>query len=835
MTARKTSVQPARMGGIQSNPGGRAKRTTRSGVCFDEPVDDEDNDEIEKGTEEIDEKYVFLCNFTFQDMSVDDFFGGGFSLGEGGDGDGDESDDNDVRVEMIDQAEDDDFLALEQVEDEAYSDSDTEMGPATKPKAMPANGKTKKGVKKAEADEDEEDNDEDEGDEKEADEDGDEGEDDDDEDGMHKKPSLKKDISRHKHELEALKARDPEFYKFLQENDQELLEFDVSDDELGSEDDAKAEGSEDEGEGSDDNEALAEAAALAEMEGGGREKESKVVKGYGDAGDPMAVTKEMVAEWQLALDEKRSLRALRRMLLAFRAAARMDDADGKDGAEGFKYKIENAAVFNKLVIASLRSVPPVLMHHLPPRKPGLSPITAPRWKALSPVVRSYLSNVLRLLAGLTENDMILLVVKEAEKCTAFWGCFGKIAREYLKALLHLWSSPSSTDTVRIQAFLNIRTLAETVPATTSSTKSGKSSKQQSSNFLDLCLKATYMTFVRHARNTNAHTLPQIRLMRNLAVELVGVDLAQGYQAGFVYVRQLAIHLRNSMNVKSKFQTDQPRLTLELPQESYKAVYNWQFVHCLDFWTNVLAVYCDPSHNLGAGESPMQPLVYPLVQVALGVVRLIPTAQYFPLRFAVVRSLTALVRRTGVFIPLAPFLFEVLESTEVRRKAKPSTLKPLDWELHLRAPKQYLHGRVYQVGGVGIWGEADDAVDGIAEELYDCLLEYYVCFTTSVAFPELVIPAIVQLKRHVKRSKHIKSNKQLQQLIEKLEQNSRFIEQHRSQVEFSPADQARVQAFLRDTTSEQTPLGAFVRNHRKVREQRRKMVESARDREQEDED
>ncbi|RUS24660.1 Noc2p family-domain-containing protein, partial [Jimgerdemannia flammicorona] len=55
-------------------------------------------------------------------------------------------------------------------------------------------------------------------------------------------------------------------------------------------------------------------------------------------------------------------------------------------------------------------------------------------------------------------------------------------------------------------------------------------------------------------------------------------------------------------------------------ESYKAVYNWQFVHCLDFWTNVLAVYCDPSHNLGAGESPMQPLVYPLVQVALGVVR-----------------------------------------------------------------------------------------------------------------------------------------------------------------------------------------------------------------------
>ncbi|RUS28284.1 Noc2p family-domain-containing protein, partial [Jimgerdemannia flammicorona] len=472
-------------------------------------------------------------------MSVDDFFGGGFSLGEGGDGDGDESDDNDVRVEMIDQAErrkhtiltccvrsslprtqDDDFLALEQVEDEAYSDSDTEMGPVTKPKARPANGKTKKGVKKAEADEDEEDNDEDEGDEKEADEDGDEGEDDDDEDGMHKKPSLKKDISRHKHELEALKARDPEFYKFLQENDQELLEFDVSDDELGSEDDAKAEGSEDEGEGSDDNEALAEAAALAEMEGGGREKESKVVKGHGDAGDPMAVTKEMVAEWQLALDEKRSLRALRRMLLALQQACNRLAPLGPAGPDAPPPATQAGAL--AYYGASLEGAEPRSAFVLEQRVATTSRADRERHDLIG---------VYGVLGVLWEDCEGVFEGKD----------LGEVA------LLHLWSSPSSTDTVRIQAFLNIRTLAETVPATTSSTKSGKSSKQQSSNFLDLCLKATYMTFVRHARNTNAHTLPQIRLMRNLAVELVGVDLAQGYQAGFVYVRQLAIHLRNSMN------------------------------------------------------------------------------------------------------------------------------------------------------------------------------------------------------------------------------------------------------------------------------------------------
>jgi nucleolar complex protein 2 len=52
------------------------------------------------------------------------------------------------------------------------------------------------------------------------------------------------------------------------------------------------------------------------------------------------------------------------------------------------------------------------------------------------------------------------------------------------------------------------------------------------------------------------------------------------------------------------------------------VYNWQYVHCVDFWSQVLAASADVKVQAerGGEESPLKPLIYPLTQIALGVVR-----------------------------------------------------------------------------------------------------------------------------------------------------------------------------------------------------------------------
>lgn len=115
-------------------------------------------------------------------------------------------------------------------------------------------------------------------------------------------------------------------------------------------------------------------------------------------------------------------------------------------------------------------------------------------------------------------------------------------------------------------------------------------------------------------------------MKNSASELYTIDHAMAYQHAFGYVRQLAILLRNSLKVKSKVRPSSSLTLAALShhtyvQESYKQVYNWQYVHCIDFWAIVLARGCDRQNEAErGGESEMRPLIYPLVQVTLGAVK-----------------------------------------------------------------------------------------------------------------------------------------------------------------------------------------------------------------------
>lgn len=296
-------------------------------------------------------------------------------------------------------------------------------------------------------------------------------------------------------------------------------------------------------------------------------------------------------------------------------------------------------------------------------------------------------------------------------------------------------------------------------------------------------------------------------MKNSASELYTIDHAVAYQHAFGYVRQLAILLRNSLKMKSK--------------ESYKQVYNWQYVHCIDFWATVLARGCDREAEAERGaESELRPLVYPLVQVAMGAIKLIPNARSYPYHLHLTRSLLHLAQYTQIYVPLAPVLLLIINSPLTGSSSKASTIRPLDFETNLRAPQQYLKTHVY--------------AEGLIEESSFLLAEYLASAPvhSSVGFPEIIVPIVATLRRSVKAASKIKGKGKevgtIKALIERVEESVKWVEERRRGVSFGPGKLQDVQKWESEVNVQETPLGKYVRVLRKTRDKRRKLMEKARE-------
>jgi len=145
---------------------------------------------------------------------------------------------------------------------------------------------------------------------------------------------------------------------------------------------------------------------------------------------------------------------------------------------------------------------------------------------------------------------------------------------------------------------------------------------------------------------------------------------------------------------------------------------------------------------------------------------------------------------------------------------------LEFGLNYKAQKSYLRTRVYQ--------------DGVGEQVVELFSEFFVLWSTSIAFPELALPVVVMLKRWLKAAnnktsgnKNNKVNSAIAVLVQKLEANGKWIEDRRAKVDFAPNDRAGVEGFLKGFGWEKTPLGAFVAAQRTQRAERAKMLEAAR--------
>ena len=138
--------------------------------------------------------------------------------------------------------------------------------------------------------------------------------------------------------------------------------------------------------------------------------------------------------------------------------------------------------------------------------------------------------------------------------------------------------------------------------------------------------------------------------------------------------------------------------------------------------------------------------------------------------------------TGAYVPVAPYLLEVLASAVVSGKQpRESSQKRVDLAFHVKVGNAYLKSRAFQ--------------DVTCEAAVELLTAHFASLARSIAFPELVIPTVVQLRRLAKSVKNVHLAKQAQTLLQKIELNRQWVERHRANVDYSPHDVDRTVRFF----------------------------------------
>ena len=153
--------------------------------------------------------------------------------------------------------------------------------------------------------------------------------------------------------------------------------------------------------------------------------------------------------------------------------------------------------------------------------------------------------------------MLSVLLKHIHRMTPFILCFPSISQKVLKRVIFLWASDD--DVVRVLSFLCALKLANhrrslLKPALKVCMENIKKKFEFCFVIIYLFIyffQSMYLTYVKNTKFISPSTLPGVNFMRQSLAEMFALDDTTSYQMAFLYIRQLAIHLRNAITLRKK--------------------------------------------------------------------------------------------------------------------------------------------------------------------------------------------------------------------------------------------------------------------------------------------
>lgn len=615
------------------------------------------------------------------------------------------------------------------------------------------------------------------------------------------------DITSHRVDLEELHKSDPKFYKYLKENEPALLDFGQSDDENGASDSEDDDAMEDE---SEDERLAASEAGLDDGSSGKVEKKKKtkivdldylrdLQSRLSNRRTALNASQDLLRIFrsgrELAVSSKIVSRSKKKAAKAKKQSKRSNDyVDNEEedddineelaDDEGFDagmVRFVSAKAYQKAMNMAIIGIQETLDDLL--GKPSASassktvqewsPRNHSRWNNLESMFLGFVYHLITLTEHMTDARTLRFLLKRLLLLIPYTKEMQSLTRKLVNVALSVWSG-SDRDVSRptkLRAFFLLHALGS-----------------ESEN-TEVVLRKVCASFSRKVSSVcNTRTLPNIQFSIDCLVELFGIDMGASYSVAFTYLREIAVTLRTVLTCKDT-------------KSEIEKVHNWRIINGIRLWSRVLARY--------GNEDELASLIYPFVQVSLGILRLPNNPKSYPLRLHICDFVTDLVSETGVFVPVPPHLLAILRCAELKHVPKRGVLRPLEWRALLRVEDETVGTKPY-LGGV---------VRGVVYQL----AKYFACISKHPSFPEIAHGTIVELQKAGKEVKDKEWKGDINELRDQLKKTVAVIAEARAESGLGPKDilqREKMKQCVIGLSEKKTPIQRLyeLEKTRKVREE-----------------